>query len=165
MTIDATVNGAYCEDPEGSDIVGLVGYAPVPCEVENSEGGNASLTVHGFYINNAIDENQKKAAFLFGSWATSAKTQEESIAVEAHCGLTSKTAMYSDAFQEKYGAFANDMIDALASGNPLYMPTITEANEVINRVGTALSACLVDDSKIAETLQDVCDDVNTNVLK
>ena len=165
MTIDATVNGAYCEDPSGSEIVGLVGYAPVPCEVENEEGGNASLSVHGFYINNAIEENQKKAAFLFGSWATNAATQEESIAVEAHCGLTSKTAMYSDAFQEQYGAFANDMIEALASGNPLYMPTITEANEVINRVGTALSSCLVDGSDIRQTLQDVCDDVNTNVLK
>lgn len=165
MTIDATVNGAYCEDSKESDIVGKVGYAPVPTESEHPYGGPSSLAVHGFYINNAIDETQKKAAFLFGSWATSAKVQEETIAVEPHCGLTSQKAIASDAFQTKYGAFANDMVTALKGANPDYMPTVSQADEIIDKVGTALSECLVGSKTPQSALTEVTKDINTNVLK
>lgn len=165
MTIDATVNGAYCEDPDESEIVGKVGYAPVPAAVENEEGGPAALAVHGFYINNAIEDKQKEAAFLFGSWATSAEVQEKAMDIEPHCGITSLTAIESDAFQEKYAAFANDMVAALEVANPLYVPTNTEANEIINKVGTALSKCLVESDNIPAILEEVNDDVNNNVLK
>ncbi len=165
MTIDATVNGAYCEDPDESDIVGKVGYAPVPAEVENEEGGPAALAVHGFYINNVIEDKQKEAAFLFGSWATSGKVQEEAMGVEPHCGVTSLSAIESDAFQENYSAFADDMVKALEVANPLYVPTNTEANEIINKVGTALSKCLVESDDIPAILEEVNNDVNENVLK
>ncbi len=165
MTIDATVNGAYCEDPAESDIVGKVGYAPVPAGVEDPEGGPAALAVHGFYINNVVEDTQKEAAFLFGSWATSGKVQEETIEIEPHCGLTSLTAINSDAFQEKYSAFANDMVEALEVANPIFVPTNTQANEIINKVGTGLSKCLVNSSDIPGILKEVNDDINNNVLK
>jgi ABC-type glycerol-3-phosphate transport system substrate-binding protein len=165
MTIDATVNGAYCEDPKESDIVGKVGYAPVPTEVTNGYGGTASLAVHGFYINNAISQKQKEAAFLFGSWATSAVVQEKTIAVEAHSGLTSITAMQSVAFKEKYGAFSDGMISALNAANADYLPTVPEANEIINKIGTALSQVLAGSRNTDQALKAVCEDVNTNVLK
>lgn len=165
MTIDATVNGAYCEDPKESSIVGKVGYAPVPSEVKDGYGGPASLAVHGFFINNAIEQKQKEAAFLFGSWATSAAVQQETIALEPHSGLTSIKAMNSDAFKSKYGAFSEDMIKALNVANPNYMPTISQANEVINKVGTALSQSLAGSKTPEEALKEVCRDVNTNILK
>jgi ABC-type glycerol-3-phosphate transport system substrate-binding protein len=165
MTIDATVNGAYCEDPKESDIVGKVGYAAVPAEVTNGYGGTASLAVHGFYINNAISQKQKEAAFLFGSWATSASVQEKTINVEAHSGLTSIAAMQSVAFREKYGAFSDGMISALNAANADYLPTIPEANEIINKVGTALSQALAGSRSTEQALKAVCEDVNTNVLK
>ena len=49
--------------------------------------------------------------------------------------------------------------------NPLYVPTNTEANEIINKVGTALSKCLVESDNIPAILKEVNDDVNSNVLK
>lgn len=165
MTIDATVNGAYCEDPKESTIVGKVGYAPVPSEVKDGYGGAASLAVHGFFINNAIDQKQKEAAFLFGSWATSAAVQEKTIALEPHSGLTSIKAMNSEAFKSKYGAFSSDMIKALEVANPNYMPTIAQANEVINKVGAALSQSLAKSKTPEEALKEVCQDINTNILK
>jgi ABC-type glycerol-3-phosphate transport system substrate-binding protein len=165
MTIDATVNGAYCEDPKESDIVGKVGYAAVPTEVTNGYGGTASLAVHGFYINNAISQKQKEAAFLFGSWATSAAVQEKTISVEAHSGLTSIAAMQSVAFREKYGSFSDGMISVLNAANVDYLPTIPEANEIINRVGTALSQALAGSRNAEQALKAVCEDVNANVLK
>jgi ABC-type glycerol-3-phosphate transport system substrate-binding protein len=165
MTIDATVNGAYCEDPKESDIVGKVGYAAVPTGVTNGYGGTSALAVHGFYINNAIDQKQKEAAFLFGSWAVSSAVQEKTITIEAHSGLTSIPAMQSAAFKEKYGAFSDGMISALNAANANYLPTVPEANEIINKVGTALSQALAGSRSTEQALKAVCEDVNTNVLK
>ena len=85
--------------------------------------------------------------------------------VEPHCGVSSLKAIESDAFQDKYAAFGNDMVKALEVANPLYVPTNTEANEIINKVGTALSKCLVESDNIAAILKEVNDDVNNNVLK
>jgi len=164
MTIDATVNGAYCEDPRESEIVGKVGYAPVPAEVKGY-GGSAALAVHGFYINNAISQAQKEAAFLFGSWATSSAVQEKSISVEPHCGLTSIPAMQSPAFKEKYGAFSDGMIAALNEANPDYLPHVPEAGEIIDKVGAALSQALAGTRTVPDAMRAVCVDVNTNVLK
>lgn len=164
MTIDATVNGAYCEDPAESEIVGKVGYAPVPGAVTDGYGGPGALAVHGFFINNAVDDKQKEAAFLFGSWAVSAQTQEASIAVAPHSGLSSVKAMQSDAFREKYGAFSDDMIKALEVANADYMPTVTQANEIVNKVGAALSLCLAGTQTPEQALADVTKDINENVL-
>ncbi len=165
MTIDATVNGAFCEDPNESEIVGKVGYAPVPAETTDGYGGPGAFAVHGFYINSAVEDRQKEAAFLFGSWATSAKVQEEGFKVEPHSGLTSVSAMESDAFREKYGAFSDAMIKALDTANPNYIPTVAEANEIINKVGTALSQCLAGSQTPEQALTAVTKDINDNVLK
>ncbi len=165
MTIDATVNGAFCEDPNESEIVGKVGYAPVPSETKDGYGGPGAFAVHGFYINNKVEDRQKEAAFLFGSWAVSAKVQEESFKVEPHSGLTSVSAMESDTFREKYGAFSDAMIAALEVANPSYIPTVAEATEIINKVGTALSQCLAGSQTPDQAMPAVTQDINDNVLK
>lgn len=165
MTIDATVNGAYAEDPAESEIVGKVGYAPVPAAVTDGYGGPGALAVHGFFINNAVEDKQKEAAFLFGSWATSAQTQEASMGVEPHSGLTSVSAMQSEAFREKYGAFSDAMIEALDVANPDYMPTVPEANEIVNRVGAALSSVLSGAKPAGQALTEVTQEINETVLK
>ncbi|MBX9928461.1 MAG: hypothetical protein K2X99_06055, partial [Gemmatimonadaceae bacterium] len=46
ITLDATVNGAFNEDPAVSSIVGKVGYIPVPVETDAPLGGSSSLAVH-----------------------------------------------------------------------------------------------------------------------
>jgi ABC-type glycerol-3-phosphate transport system substrate-binding protein len=162
MTIDATVNGAYCEDPDESSIVGKVGYAPVPAETKGF-GGPASLAVHALFINKK--SKHPDAAFAFASWATNAQTQIQTLSVAPHCGLTSVTAMQSEEFNAKYGAFAADMLKALEVANPQYMPTVPQANEIVSKVGTALSQALVGEKTPAEALHEVCADINANVLK
>ena len=162
MTIDATVNGAYCEDSTESNIVGKVGYAPVPSEAQGF-GGSSSLAVHALFINKQSENPE--AAFAFASWATSTATQIESMAIAPHSGVTSVDAIRSSEFNEKYGAFAEGMLQALASANPNYMPTVPQANEIVSKVGTALSQALVGEKGVEAALKDVCADVNTNVLK
>ena len=164
MTIDATVNGAFDEDPKGSIVVGKVGYAAVPQAAGVTlKGGQHSLAVHGLYLN-AYGQH-KDAAFLFISWATSKNTQIKGFDVAPNSGATSKGALYSPAFQKKYGAFVEGMLAALGKANAKYLPGVPQANEIINKVGIALSLVLADKKSAADALKEVNDDINTNVLK
>ena len=163
MTIDATVNGAYCEDPSESDIVGKVGYAPVPAfEGAEQFGGQHSLAVHAMFLSKFSPNPE--AAFLFMSWAMSADVQSRSMEIEAHSGVTSLSAMESPAFQEKYGAFKDGMLAALAEANPDYIPQTEQAQEIISRVGAAMSEVLAGTKTAEEALTKVNEEVNAEVL-
>ena len=163
MTIDATVNGAYCEDPSESNIVGKVGYAPVPAfEGAKQYGGQHSLAVHPMYLSKFSPNPE--AAFLFMSWAMSPEVQSKSMEIEPHSGVTSLSAMESDAFQELYGAFKDGMLAALAEANPNYTPQNEQAQEIISRVGAAMSEVLAGTKTAEEALTKVNEEVNTEVL-
>jgi len=164
MTIDATVNGAYCEDASESSIVGKVGYAAVPAfEGATQYGGQHSLAVHPMYLSK-FSQNPE-AAFLFMSWAMSPDVQSQCMSIEPHSGVTSLAAMQSDAFQQLYGAFVDGMLEALAQANPNYTPQNAEAQEIINRVGAAMSEVLAGTKTAEEALTKVNQEVNTEVLK
>lgn len=164
MTIDATVNGAFNEDPKESAVVGKVGYAPVPQAAGVTlKGGQHSLAVHCLYLNKY--GKNKEAAFLFMSWATSKDIQTKGFEVAPNSGATSKGALYSAAFQKKYGAFVDGMLAALGKANPGYLPGVPQANEIINKVGVALSQVLANMATPEDALRQVNDDINTNVLK
>ena len=119
--------------------------------------------MHSLYLN-AYGQH-KDAAFLFISWATSKDTQIKGFDVAPNSGATSKGALYSPAFQKKYGAFVEGMLAALGKANPKYLPGVPQANEIINKVGIALSQVLADKKSAADALKEVNDDINTNVLK
>ena len=120
MSIDATVNGAFNEDPKESTVVGKVGYAATPvASGVDLKGGANSLAAHHVYLN--AYGKQKEAAFLFMSWASSGATQVKGQALEANSGATSYKAMKSETYQEKFGAFRDGMLEAIEQGNPKYL--------------------------------------------
>ncbi len=150
MTLDATVNGAFNEDPDVSTVVGKVGYAPVPMQAENPVGGSSSLGAFGLFV--AEDSQQKEAAWLFVSWATSAEAQIKSLELDPNSGVTSLSAMESEAFSSRYGAFKDAMLESIARGNPQYLPTVPQANEIINNAGIAVSQVLAGTASAQDAL-------------
>ena len=164
MTIDATVNGAFNEDDSESAIAGLVGYAPVPAAAGIPlVGGQHSLAVHHLYISEY--SMAKEAAFLFISWATSKKVQADGFMIEPHSGVTSLSALNSEAFQNRYGAFVEGMLAALEQANQNYLPQVPESNEIINLTGVALSQILSDKGSAQSILTELTEEINQNVLK
>lgn len=152
MTIDATVNGAYNEDPKESSIVGKVGYAPVPTQSENPKGGASSLTVHGMYLSK--ESKNKEAAWLFMTWATAKEQQIQSMSIEPNSGVSSLAAMKDEAFMTKFGAFKDTMLEAIANGNTQYLPQIPQSNEIINNTGVAISKALLNNKSPADALKE-----------
>jgi ABC-type glycerol-3-phosphate transport system substrate-binding protein len=150
MTLDATVNGAYNEDPAASEVVGKVGYVPVPMRSDAPQGGSSSLAVHSLFV--AADSQNPEAAALFAAWATAAEQQVRSIESDPNSGVTSLSALDSEAFNSRYGAFKEAMIAAINQGNPQYLPTIDQANEVINNTGIAVSQVLAGTATAEEAL-------------
>lgn len=150
ITLDATVNGAYNEDPAESQVVGKVGYVPVPSKANAPRGGSSSLAVHSLFVATA-SQNQEAAA-LFAAWATAAEQQVRSIESDPNSGVTSIAALDSEAFNSRYGAFKEAMLAAIAQGNPQYLPTIEAANEVINNTGIAVSQVLAGTMSAADAL-------------
>jgi multiple sugar transport system substrate-binding protein len=164
MTIDATVNGAYNEDPSSSAIVGKVGYAPIPVVPGVQPKGNPySLFVHSFYMNS--NSKHKEATFLFMSWATSAAMQIETFGLKPNSGVTSLAAMNSDAYKTKYGAFLSGLLAALKLGNADYYPLIPQANEIALKVGVAVSQVFAGQKTAEQALKEVNDEVNTTILR
>ncbi len=150
MTMDATVNGAFNEDPSVSSVVGKVGYVPVPAQSDNLKGGSSSLAVHSLYVTSA--SKQKEAAWLFSSWATAKAQQIKSFGIAPNSGVTSQGAMNSDEFNKRYGAFKEAMLGSIAQGNPQYLPTVQAANEIINNAGIAVSKVLAGTASAKDAL-------------
>jgi len=150
ITLDATVNGAFNEDPAVSSIVGKVGYIPVPVETDKPLGGSSSLAVHSLYISSA--SANKEAAWLFSSWATAKEQQIKSLALAPNSGVTSQAALNSDEFNSRYGAFKDAMIASINQGNPQYLPTVDAANELINNAGIAVSKVLAGTASAKDAL-------------
>lgn len=155
MTLDATVNGAFNEDPAVSTIVGKVGYAPVPVQTDKPKGGSSSLAVFDLHV--ASDSQQKEAAWLFTSWATSKQQQIHSLETDPNSGVTSLAAMDSEAFNKRYGAFKEAMLASLANGNPQYIPTVPQANELVNNAGIAVSKVIAGTTSAADALKEAND--------
>ena len=152
MTLDATVNGAFNEDPAVSTVVGKVGYAPVPMQAGKPKGGSSSLAIFDLHV--ASDSQQKEAAWLFTSWATSKQQQIHSLETDPNSGVTSLAAMDTEAFNKRYGAFKEAMLASLANGNPQYIPTVPQANELVNNAGIAVSKVIAGTTSAADALKE-----------
>jgi ABC-type glycerol-3-phosphate transport system substrate-binding protein len=164
MSIDATVNGAFNENPEFSMVAGKVGYLPMPKHSKATlKGGQHSLITHQMYLNKY--SSNKKAAFVFMSWATSKNVQLKSIQIEPNCGMTSRHAIINEIFYEKFGAFKDTMLRALENGNPKYLPNIPEAPFIFLKVGKALSNVLTHTEKAEAALKKVNHEINEIIKK
>jgi len=162
MTIDATVNGAFNEDPKESGIVGKVGYAQVPAQSEKFKGKSASLDSHGLFLSK--ESKHKEAAWLFMSWATNKEQQLKALKLEPNSGITSLEAINSPEFNQKFGSFKEAMLEAINTGNPDYLPLIPNINEVINNTGIAISKSLLGKSSPEVALNEA-NDKNNALLK
>ncbi|QKJ86287.1 multiple sugar transport system substrate-binding protein [Paramixta manurensis] len=151
MTIDSTVNGGFNEDPKESTVVGKVGYAPVPAQPGEHPGNSGALQVHGLYIASA--SKHQDAAWKFISWATDKQTQMKSVELNPNAGVSSLSAINSDAFAKRYGAFKDGMLAALKKGNARYLPTVPQATQIINNTGIALSQALAGTQTVESALQ------------
>lgn len=161
MTLDATVNGAYNEDPSVSTVVGKVGYVPVPMDSASPKGGSSSLAVHSLYV--TADSQNAEAAALFAAWATAKEQQLKSMDSDPNSGVTSLTALNGESFSTRYGAFKDAMVAAINQGNPQYLPTIEQANEVINNTGIAVSKALAGTAGPADALKEA-DEANNAAI-
>ena len=142
MTIDATANGPFNEDPESSSVAGKVGYAAIPYAdgVDPGENTNNSLTVHALYMN-AFGSN-KDNTWKFMSWATGKNVQTEAVKTTEAVGVTHAEVLDGEAYAEKYGAFQEAVKKQLATGNVNYLPSGKNANTIITETGQALSTAL-----------------------
>lgn len=153
MTIDATANGPFNEDPEASVVAGKVGYAPVPYAISNPpESGNTnnSLNVHALYLSSFSEH--KDPAYQFMTWATSEAVQTHGVETSEAVGATLQSVIEGDAYAEKYGPFQDAMLEQLATGNIGYLPAGQDANAIITEVGQALSRSLAGEASAKDAL-------------
>lgn len=153
MTIDATANGPFNEDPDSSVVAGKVGYAPVPYAISDPPAsGNTSnsLNVHALYLS-SFSKN-KEAAYTFMAWATSEEVQNNAVETTEAVGVTLNSVLEGDAYAEKYGAFQEAMLQQLATGNIDYLPAGTDANAIITEVGQALSRTLAGEASAKDAM-------------
>lgn len=71
--LDAHSSAAVINNPEKSKVIGKIGYARWPKGPAGK--GVTSIWNWGFPVNAALTEKQKRATWLFITWATSAQTQ------------------------------------------------------------------------------------------
>ncbi|WP_205856742.1 ABC transporter substrate-binding protein [Phytoactinopolyspora endophytica] len=142
MTVDATANGPFNEDPEASTVAGNVGYAAIPYApgMEPGENTNNSLNVHALYLS-SFSENPE-AAYAFMSWASSEEVQSNAVATTEAVGVTLRSVLTGEAYAEKYGAFQEAVLSQLETGNVAYLPSGQDANTIIVETGQALSTVL-----------------------
>jgi multiple sugar transport system substrate-binding protein len=87
MTIGGNASYGFLEDPEQSDVAGLVGYAPPPMKPQGAD----PLWVWGWAIN--ADSKNKKAAWLFIQWASSPTLMEN---IAPLYGVPARQSPYAD---------------------------------------------------------------------
>jgi multiple sugar transport system substrate-binding protein len=163
MTIDASALGGLNEDASQSSIAGKVGYAPVPYAAGQSPGGSNSdhsLEVHGMYLSHF--STHKQAAWEFMSWATSPSVQLQELRISPQPGLTSNAALNSPTFTKKYRAFAAVMKSELKTGNPNYLPSGTDSNEMVTDVGQALNSVLAGQQSAASALRQAQQEITSS---
>ncbi|MCK6210555.1 sugar ABC transporter substrate-binding protein [Georgenia sp. EYE_87] len=160
MTIDATANGPFNEDPESSTVAGKVGYAAIPYAdgVESGENTNNSLNVHALYLS-SFSENPEET-YKFMSWATSLDVQENAVATTEAVGVTLESVLTGSEYQEKYGAFQEAVLSQLETGNVDYLPSGQNANVIIVETGQALSNILSGQTSASDALNMAAENIN-----
>lgn len=152
MTIDASVNAGFAEDPSKSKIVGKVGYALIP---KGPAGYGINISEHSLYVSRF--SKHKEAAFLFITWATSKLTQAEALELQPNSSLTSKTVLNSKKYQSMFGKFAQVHFDSVRLGNMNYIPKVPEATEITDTLSVYLSESLTGDKSVKKALDEAND--------
>jgi multiple sugar transport system substrate-binding protein len=161
MVIDANNFYTRIEDPDKSEIVGLVGYANVPAGPEGAFPGNYTL---GFGISavGATSDKEQRASAAFLMWATSAEMQMASI----DAGIVSQTrtsVLTSDTFQEAFPAdWLESTIESWAMTNPQYRPLFNGWRSMGDRIGIAVQEVIAGQKDAKTALDEAAAEVKDN---
>jgi ABC-type glycerol-3-phosphate transport system substrate-binding protein len=144
MTIDATANGPFNEDPKSSTVAGKVGYAPIPYAVGTtpspSSNTSNSLNVHALYLSKF--SKNPDSTYKFMSWATGEAVQSNAVKTVESVGVTLDKVLKGQAYATRYGTFQKAVLSQVSTGNVNYLPSGKDSNKIIVETGQALSSVL-----------------------
>lgn len=146
QVIDATMLGAWLEDPKQSKVVGLNGWAMVP---KGTVRRGNSFFLMGVGVPK-FSKNQL-AAYKFIEWATSKDLQKVQIDKGAY--LTRSSIINSDEFRNAW-PFADIMLKSLADSDLNYTPILPEWAEVADQVSIAVSSALIGEKTPKQALDE-----------
>ena len=159
--IDAHSSAAVINNPEKSKVVGKIAYARWP---KGPSGKRVtSIWNWGFPINAALSEKQKRATWLFVSWATSAETQARTswkfAGPAKRSGVNRLSAWRSSEF---FGAmqgagdnFIAAALDSLAQDTDLdWRPRVPQWPAIGETMATAIQSALVGQKQPKEALDE-----------
>jgi multiple sugar transport system substrate-binding protein len=159
--LDAHSSAAVITNPEKSKVVGKVAYARWP------KGPNGkrvtSIWNWGFPINAALSEKQKKATWLFITWAASAETQARTSwkfdgpAKRSGLNRTSlwKTPEFAAAMKGAGDNFIEAALESLEHDTDVdWRPRVPQWPAVGETMATAIQSALVGQKKPKEALDE-----------
>ncbi len=159
--IDAHSSASVITNPEKSKVVGKIGYARWP------KGPNGkrvtSIWNWGFPINAALSDKQKRATWLFISWATSAETQARTSWKFAGPGKRSglnrsslwRAPEFAQAMQGAGDNFINAALESLDQDTDVeWRPRLPQWPAVGEAMATSIQAALVGQKKPKEALDE-----------
>lgn len=153
MTIDASVNAGYAEDPEKSRVAGKVGYAVIP----KARDYGINLSLHSLYISQY--SQNKEAAFEFIKWATSKETQARALQIEPIPTSTSIHTWNLPEYAEKYSVFMDAHFESVEKGNLVYVPTLAETAEIYDTISVHIADAIAGTKTVEQALNDANDAV------
>ena len=146
MYLDSTIAAGEINDPEKSQVVGLVEWAPHP------EGTRKSSQTGGFGLAIPKNAQNKEAAFLLMQWLTS-KKGDKLIALKG--GNPSRFSTHQD--PEVVAEFPHLAIfgEALKDADPDWRPIIPPWGQINSELGTTLNKAMVGEMSVKEALDQV----------
>ncbi|HEY2561426.1 MAG TPA: sugar ABC transporter substrate-binding protein [Caldimonas sp.] len=159
--IDAHSSAAVITNPEKSKVVGKVAYARWP---KGPSGKRVtSIWNWGFPINVALSEKQKRATWLFVTWAASAETQARTswkfAGPAKRSGLNRLSLWRAPEFASAMAAAGDDFIPAALESlehdtDVDWRPRVPQWPAIGETMATAIQAALVGQKKPKEALDE-----------
>jgi len=159
--IDAHSSAAVITNPEKSKVVGKIGYARWP---KGPSGKRVtSIWNWGFPINAALTPKQKKATWLFITWATSAETQARTSWKFAGAAKRSginrmsqwRSAEFASAMANAGDNFIPAALQSLEQDTDVdWRPRVPQWPAIGETMATAIQAALVGQKKSKEALDE-----------
>ncbi len=155
MMMNWDENYTYVEDAAHSKVAGKVGYSILPygdARSANIYGGS------GIGINKYATENEKKAAWLFISWATSRDMQLKALKHPEGGCLPTRISAYNDqsiSSQEAPLKHIDAVLNAWKQENIYLRPKVSNFYEVEKVLTGQLHSMLVSNADSSETAQNI----------
>ena len=159
--LDAHSSAAVITNPEKSKVVGKIAYARWPKGPAGK--GVTSIWNWGFPINAALTEKQKKATWLFITWATCAETQARTSwkfdGPAKRSGLNRMSSWKSPEFAKAMQNAGDNFIEAAMASleqdtDVEWRPRVPQWPAIGETMATAIQAALVGQKKPKEALDE-----------